>query len=226
MKASTQSDHPHSGLGDKPDNLDESTSKLEKPLQEEPSMSEEIPAASQPTDFRQFALSQNFGVQANVIKRLTTVPVRKPGKTQWFRIHPDYKLDVWLLKYGENGEDFYLVKPSLVGELSDLAKPFRLFACIDRQGVIFIWPVRHPDVGRPMHWHLSAMEAAAHAELQWTRIQANMGLSAYEIYAAVGVKDELKWPEMPMNEILDIAFKNKIIDRPDHLVLRQLRGAA
>jgi len=108
--------------------------------------------------------------------------------------------------------------------LSDLAKPFRLFACIDRQGVIFIWPVRHPDVGRPMHWHLSAMEAAAHAELQWTRIQANMGLSAYEIYAAVGVKDELKWPEMSMNEILDIAFKNKIIDRLDHFVLCQLRG--
>ena len=58
-------------------------------------MGEEAPADSHPTDFSQFALSQNFGVQANVIKRLTTVPVRKPSKIQWFRIHPEYKLDVW-----------------------------------------------------------------------------------------------------------------------------------
>ena len=68
------------------------------------------------------------------------------------------------------------------------------------------------------------MEDAVHAELQWTRIQANMGLSAYEIYAAEGTKNELKWPEMSMDEILEIAFKNKIIDRLDYLVLRQLRG--
>ena len=33
-------------LGDKPDNLDESTGKLEKPLQKEPTMREETPAAS------------------------------------------------------------------------------------------------------------------------------------------------------------------------------------
>ncbi len=98
MKANIHNAHPNSRLGDKPDNLVESTGKLEKPLQEEPPMSEEAPADSHPTDFSQFALSQNFGVQANVIKRLTTVPVRKPGKTQWFRIHLDYKLDVWLLK--------------------------------------------------------------------------------------------------------------------------------
>ena len=131
MKTDKPNTNRDSGLGDGP----------ERPLQEEPPMSEEAPADSHPTEFSQFALSQNFGVQANVIKRLTTVLVRKPGKTQWFRINPDYNLDVWLLKYGENGEDFYLVKPSLVGELGDLAKPFRLFACIDRQGVIFIWPV-------------------------------------------------------------------------------------
>ena len=151
MKANTHNAHPNSRLGDKPDNLDENTGKLVKPLQEEPTMSEEAPAASHPTDFSQFALSQNFGVQANVIKRPTTVPVRKPGRTQWFRVHPDFKLDVPLLKYGENSEDFYLVKPSLVGELTDLAKPFRLFAYGDRQGVIFILPVWHPDAGRPMN---------------------------------------------------------------------------
>ena len=185
---------------------------------------EQVPTEYKPPDFSKFALSQNFGSQIKVTKRLTTVPVRKPSKTQWFRIHPEYKLDAPLLKYGDNGEDYYFVKSPLAGQLGDLAQAFRLAVGVDRQGVVFIWPVRHPDVNRPMNWHLSAMEAAAHAELQWTRIQANMGLSAYEIYTAAGVKDELKWPEMSMNEIFDIAFKNKIIDRLDHFVPCQLRG--
>ena len=85
MKTDKPNINPDSGLGDE----------LAKPLQEEhPMRKEEPPAASQPTDFSQFALSQNFGYQIKVTKRLTTVPVRKPSKTQWFQIHPEYKLDV------------------------------------------------------------------------------------------------------------------------------------
>ena len=179
-----------------------------------------------PTDFSKFALSQNFGAQIKVIKRLTTVPVRKPSKTQWFQIHPEYKLDVLLLKYGDRGDDFYLVEPSLADQLIDLAQAFKLVVAVDRQGVVFVWPLRLPDADRPLAWHLSALEAASHAEVQWTQMQANMGLGAYEFSAASGITDEPKWPKMLMNEILEIAFKNKIIDRLDHLVLKQLRGEA
>jgi hypothetical protein len=70
------------------------------------------------------------------------------------------------------------------------------------------------------------MEAAENAELEWTRIQANMNLGAYQIFAAEGNLEDPEWPELSMNELLDIAFKQKIIDRPDHLVLLQLRGVA
>ena len=177
-----------------------------------------------PTDFSKFALSQNFGAQIKVIKRLTTVPVRKPSKTQWFQIHPEYKLDVLLLKYVESGEVYYLVEPSLAQQVEDLAQAFKLVVAVDRQGVVFVWPLRLPDAERTMHWHLSASEAASHAEVQWTRMEARMGLGAYEIHAAEGITDEPQWPKMSMNEILGIAFKNKIIDRLDHFVLRQLRG--
>ena len=77
-----------------------------------------------------------------------------------------------------------------------------------------------------MYWHLSALEAVVHAELQWTRIQANMSLGAYEIHTVEGITDEPKWPEMSMYQILDIAFKNKIIWELEHFVLKQLRGEA
>ena len=63
------------------------------------------------------------------------------------------------------------------------------------------------------------MEAASNAEVEWTRMEANMALGAYEINAAEKKLGEPEWPELSMNELLEIAFKNKIINRPDHLVL-------
>ena len=185
---------------------------------------EQVPTEYKPPDFSKFALSQNFGAQIKVIKRLTTVSVRKPSKTQWFQIHPEYKLDVLLSKYGDSGDDYYIVEPSLAHQVADLAQAFRLVVGVDRQGVVFVWPLRLPDADRPLAWHLSALEAAIHAEVQWTLVQANMGLGAYKFTAASGITDEPKWPKMLMNEILEIAFKNKIIDRLDHFVLKQLRG--
>ena len=187
---------------------------------------EQVPTEYKPPDFSKFALSQNFGSQIKVTQRLTTVPVRKPSKTQWFQIHPEYKLDVLLSKYGDSGDDYYIVEPSLAHQLEDLAQAFRLFVGADRQGVVFVWPLRLPDEERPLNWHLSALEAASNAEVQWTRTHAHMSLGAYEIHAAEGIMNELKWPEMSKDEILDIAFKNKIIDRLDHFVRKQLRGKA
>jgi len=189
----------------------------------QPAQPENGPSAP---DFSRFRLSQNFGSLSGVKKKLTTVPVRKPNKTQFVRVHPANKMDTMLLRYGDNGEDLYLIDPDVMQQVEDLAKNYRLMEAIDRQNNVFIWPVAIPDDGRPLNWHLSALEAANNAELEWTRMQANMALGAYDIFAAEQDLGGPEWPELSMNELLEIAFKNKIIDRPDHLVLLQLRGAA
>ncbi len=203
----------------------DSSKPLEESLEITVKQSEE-PAAGSPADFSRFRLSQNFGSVSGVRKKLLTVPIRKPHKTQFVRVHPANKMDTMLLKYGDNGEDLYLIDPEVMQEVEDLAKPYRLVQAIDRQNNVFIWPLAIPDDGRPLNWHLSALEAAGNAELEWTRTQANMALGAYEVFAAEQDLGAPEWPELSMNELLEIAFKNKIIDRPDHLVLRQLRGAA
>ena len=189
-------------------------------------MTEETSKKNDTADFSRYTLSQNFGSVSGVRKKLTTVPVRKPNKTQFVRAHRDNKLDTMLLKYGESGEELYLIDPDVMQEVENLARPYRLVEAIDRQGNVFFWPLALPDAEKPLNWHLSALEAAINAELEWTRMQANMALGAYDIFAAEQDLGAPEWPELSMNELLGIAFKNKIIDRPDHLVLLQLRGAA
>ena len=156
-------------------------------VQDSQSTKDSTSTAYQPTDFSKFALSQNFGAQIKVIKRLTTVPVRKPSKTQWFQIHPEYKLDVLLLKYGDRGDDYYLIEPSLADQLIDLAQAFKLVVGVDRQGVVFVYPLRLPNPEQPNAWHLTAIEAAENAELEWARIKSNMGIGANELYSAEGI---------------------------------------
>ena len=205
------------------DQTDSSKSMKESP-ETTPKQSGESTGSS--ADFSRFRLSQNFGNVSGVKKQLSTVPVRKPNKTQWVRVHTEKKMDAKLLKYGEKDEDLYFVEPELQAEVEQLARAHRLVLAIDWQGDPFLWPIVLPDENRRLNWHLSALEAAGNAELEWTRMQANMSLGAYEIFAAEQDLGAPEWPELSMNELLEIAFKNKIIDRPDHLVLLQLRGAA
>ena len=53
-----------------------------------------------------------------------------------------------------------------------------------------------------------------------------MNIGAYDIFTAEGNLKEPEWPELSIDELLKIAFKNKIINRLDHQVLLQLRGEA
>jgi hypothetical protein len=53
-----------------------------------------------------------------------------------------------------------------------------------------------------------------------------MSLGAYEIFSAASVIQDPTWPELPFNELLRIAFRDRIISSPDHPVVKRLRGLA
>jgi hypothetical protein len=52
-----------------------------------------------------------------------------------------------------------------------------------------------------------------------------MSLGAYEVFVATASIPDPTWPELPFAEILRIAFQDRIIDKPDHAVVKRLRGA-
>ena len=102
-----------------------------------------------------------------------------------------------------------------------------LFTAVNRQGVVFLWPVRLPSAdGKEMVWHSSAREAAAEAVTTWTRVTANMALGAYEVAIAETVTTEPQWPDSSFQDLLRIAFKGRLITDLDHPVVKRLRGLA
>ena len=104
-------------------------------------------------------------------------------------------------------------------------KPHMLFTAINRQGVVFLWPVRLPgDDGRRNAWNNSALEAADLATKGWVRVASNMSLGAYDVLQATAELPEPEWPEQDFRSLLKIAFKDHYIQSLDHPVIRRLRG--
>ena len=164
----------------------------------------------------------------SVAKVLASVPVRKPSKEWFIRAHPDREkqsVDSLFLELKEDGETYLIaprIRESLQGESCVQFK--KLSLAVNRQGDIFLWPIRLPDTdGKLDAWNQSALDALSIATTKWVRISSNRRIGAYEI-ASADISEEPKWPDMPFNELLRFAFKGKVIDAHSHPVLRRLRG--
>ena len=59
---------------------------------------------------------------------------------------------------------------------------------------------------------------------KWVRVTSSMSLGAYEIFEANGDLPEPVWPDISFQEILQIAFRDRRVDRADHPLVQRLRG--
>lgn len=188
------------------------------------------PATSDPFDISRLRLSQDFVAAAGVKKILNTIPCRKPSKEWFVQTHPDpaFRIQTYVVELKEDSET-YLVDPTLWPDLigESTFSPRALITSINRQGVLFLWPIRLPNAdGRLDEWSRSALEAATFAAGTWIRVQANMSLGAYELFQAAGQWAAPEWPDMPFQQLLKVAFKDRLITTLDHPVLKRLRGEA
>jgi hypothetical protein len=179
-------------------------------------------------DLSSLRLNQNFIETAGVKKLYTTVPVRKPGPQDFVRVNPDpdYRENLAMIELKDDRE-VYLVPPSMAEELPGEFFMATVYTAINRQNVVFLWPVRLPGTdGKVLAWHQSAADAAELAMKRWVRIKANMSLGAYDTFEAPSTIPDPKWPELSFSELLRIAFKHHLVADIDHHLIKRLRGLA
>jgi hypothetical protein len=187
------------------------------------------PDAFDPFDPASLRLDPEYLRSGGVKKLLTTVPVRKPNKQDFIRVHPDPEMRLCGVAIIELREDreIYLVLGAYAQQLDPQTfDRCNIYLAINRQKVVFLWPVKLPDPGgRISTWHVSAMEGATKAMTQWIRVMPNLNLGAYEFFVAENSLSDPDWPLLPLRELLQIGFKDRIIRGPDHAVMQRLRGA-
>ena len=159
-------------------------------------------------------------------KLLLKIPVTKPRKFEFIRVHPTICYPANLIEYeGEQRKDVYLVHPDLVPQLQKYCCVASLYLAINRAGDLFFWLIKQNAGGPGADWSESAEEAAEIAKSQWVNIVANKAISGYDVSPAIKAFPEPGWPDLSLKELLDKAFKagNRISDL-DHPLLQKLEG--
>lgn len=202
-----------------------SAAKLHPQLEKDPK--DHAVEVADPYDLSNLRLDQSFVESAGVKRLLTSVPVRKPNPQDFIRAHPspEYRAALAIIELRDDRET-YLVVPSVARDLPGEFVMANVYTAINRQGVVQLWPVRLPAVdGRVLEWHRSAAEAAELAMQKWVRVKANMSLGAYEIFEATSTIPDPEWPEQSFQDLLRIAFRDRLIDSLGHPVIKRLRGS-
>lgn len=155
----------------------------------------------------------------------TTIPVRKPGSRNFFRVHPDeeYRLyDVPVVE--DDNHEWHILSAEL--EIPEEVERFvchvNLLTCLNHKGTLFLWPYKNST----NDWSKSASRIARRAVGEWVRLRADMDANCYRVETAPAELRAVEptWPKMTFDEIFNTAFEDKCIDSLDHPVMRSLRG--
>jgi hypothetical protein len=182
--------------------------------------------APDPFDIAGLRLNPSFLETSGVKKLITTIPVRKPSPQDFNRVHPapEYRDNFAVVDLKDDREE-YLVHSTVLQELKAEVVYKTVYTATNRQGVCFLWPVRLQATDeRKSEWARSQREAAETAMTQWMRMKANMSLGAYEITVSESVMADPVWPTLTFQELLRIAFRDRMITTLDHPVIKRLRG--
>lgn len=177
-------------------------------------------------DLDALRLPQNFGEALGVKRLITRVPVRKPLKTEFFRVRAGeaWRFQTMILELKEEGETF-LLAPAVWDAVPELLRPAMLHTAIDRRNNVFLIPVPLPGPdGRRNPWHQSLAEVVAMAETKWVRSVANKHVGGYDMLVAETALPEPEWPDVTFQELVQIAFRERLIQSADHPVVTQLLG--
>ena len=195
-----------------------------------PSMNGKDPRTADPDPYAPQTIINNAMADVNVETVLTAVPVRKPKRTEFVRVHPspDYLVPSMLLMERDTGMDTetYLVTAAVQHLLSEELKQVRLYTAITKRGTVFLWPIKLPGDNNDRIRRMSdtALQCAEQAKTLWVKVCWDRDLGGYGMQRAKGDLGEPQWPDKSFRDLLESAFRHNLIDRADHPVIREFAG--
>ena len=177
-------------------------------------------------DLEKLTLPQDFQNMPGAKKLYINIPVRKPNKTEFFRVLDDekYTIQAAIIELKEEGET-YLIDQELMVDLSEFIVPVQVVVAVTRMGALMIWPVKLPQARRNA-WHDTALQASELAKKKWICMRANMSAGCYELSEATGKLPEPEFPtkELTFKKMLELAFRDFYVDNLEHPLVRHLSG--
>lgn len=184
-------------------------------------------SAVNPFDPAALRIDPTQDIELGAKQLVSNSEARRPLGQEFIRVSSDkkFRMPIAIIEI-KGSREIYIVTPTVANLIPEEVKRVELRTCINRAGVVFLWPVPLPSAeGRETAWHTSARFAAETAETRWVRMRSNMGAGRYDVIAApLGIADPI-WPEIEFSELLRLAFGDgKLINSIDHPVIKSLKG--
>lgn len=171
-------------------------------------------------------IATNFGDRMSVKKITVNVPVGKPKKSSFFRVKSGEESEflAYIFENKESGETF-LLSQDMADIVPESVRPVRLYVATDRRGNPMLIPLPLPgEDGRRNPWHESLGQAIERAKTRWVRVVANMSAGANDVLEAQAELGDPEWTEHSIEQLIEIAFRGKIITDESHAVIQELLG--
>jgi hypothetical protein len=184
---------------------------------------EVVPSMKCASTIKSLRLSQDYESLTDVKQVITEVTIGKPNRQTFFRVHPEWKsvYPILELKVTMKSE-YYIVAPDAATEIDDEVHPRLLVPVITRDGRLYIWPLRVGNGEQLDQAAASSLAAMQVAKNQWIKLVWKG--HSFGTFTAKKDPPSPEWPEISFDEMLEIAFKDRIIDSPDHVVIKSLIG--
>ena len=184
-------------------------------------------------DWKALASDMSYVDDDTEIEEINSIPVRKPMREKFFRVHPDKEYSIALqileIKGDSDLKGEYVVPPPKDENLDQFFRENRamikkkmIVLCEDIDGKHFLWPVA--PLSSDNNWHKTARKASNEAKSKWTRSIPNLSKGCNDIILAKNITKKPNWPKENFDQILNASFEGKTLDCMEHDVVQCLKG--
>jgi hypothetical protein len=165
---------------------------------------------------------------------LTTVLISTPDKGEFIRVHPGPDMRLIALVMKGDRREYFLIDPAVFPEIKakvpDIEKHtavvmLRPYITAEARR-IGLWPLKmeSPTSIGGNSWNISAHNCARACETGWYRIASSFDGGIYTTHAPERAPAEPKWPDLSIEDMVDMAGRVNQVNSIDHPLIRRLRG--
>jgi hypothetical protein len=200
--------------------------------QQEPSVADpfDLNSLRTPPDYR------TSGKTATTRHKIRT-SLRAP-KDKFIRVHPfDISTGKWCfdsLMYTHDDDESiekttYIVPAGTEAfeVIEEKLRRFLIVAAITRKNALFLWELVVPDPdadARSFDWHQSKLQCAEEAVEKWVSVYADLSQGCYNTNHPLEDLPGPRWPTVSFEELMQLAYEDRIIRDRNHPVIKEILG--
>jgi hypothetical protein len=172
-------------------------------------------------------ISQDFPSMSAVKPLLISVQCRKPSREEFIRVRSGQDNRFRCMCHCDKDSNaMYIVNYDVKDLLRDFIKRTELVICVSRNSTVpFIWPLSLPNSDQVNPWHSSAIEAAQIAESKWVQVKSDTTAGRYVVSTPISDFADPNWSDIPdRDKLLELCFKDRVIQTANHPIAKKLRG--